>query len=168
MCCGFSGVIHGDLCPLLTLAYSWCFQPSVYLRLLENPTSVAPQTPFLSLSPLSESGHVPSASPPCPPSSRLIRQPSPEGTSHDSSSSLPSSDRSSQQVILVYYPPHSSTALWPFDSHFLLFRGCPPGSSPGRAWRRGPSSSPACLLVTPNLISALVNLRCCFVPTGRN
>lgn len=71
-------------------------------------------------------------------------------------------------------PPHTAPQLTcPVLCHRLTptscsYRGCPPGSSPGRAWRRGPSSSPACLLVPPNLTSTLVNLRCCFVPTGRD
>ncbi|XP_029698039.1 protein-methionine sulfoxide oxidase mical2b-like isoform X3 [Takifugu rubripes] len=82
------------------------WQPSIYLRLLENPSLVTPQANFLfnAPSPLSESRSPSpsrSESPPCP---SVSQQPPPEHASfaptvsHDSSS-IPSSARSMQQKL---------------------------------------------------------------------
>lgn len=93
--------------PLFLFVPSRPFQPSVYLRLLENPPTVAPQASLLFKA---ESRRAPPPSPSrsesCDrsPSSGLPPQPPPE---HHSSSMGPSSDGPMQQVILVTPPtPH--------------------------------------------------------------
>lgn len=176
--------------------YSWCFQPSIYLRLLENPSWVAPQASFLcnATSPLSESsgGRSPSPprseSPPCSPSPPVSQQPPLEHTSlaptgsHAPPPLDPSSDRSMQQVILV----HVSSPLICFTSRGVradLSRVPSPLHSSflfvqklsSREFSRRSVKERAVLLSTmftgftqPHLGSCQSQVLCCVVPIGEN
>lgn len=124
-------------CFLLLLVSSSCCQPSIYLRLLENPSAVAEQTTFLyspKSPPLSRSPSPSRSkspfSPPRSPSPNFSTRCYPERTSpdlttqHFSASSLTASDhdhsseRSETSAQQVNFMPLSSN-IFHYEAHWL-------------------------------------------------